>query len=33
MQGVGGSASDLSAFIASELNKWGPLIKAAKIEF
>jgi tripartite-type tricarboxylate transporter receptor subunit TctC len=33
MQGVGGSASDLSAFIASELNRWGPLIKAAKIEF
>jgi len=33
MQGVGGSASDLSAFIASELNRWGHLIKAAKIEF
>jgi tripartite-type tricarboxylate transporter receptor subunit TctC len=33
MQGVGGSAGDLSAFITSELNKWGPLIKAAKIEF
>jgi tripartite-type tricarboxylate transporter receptor subunit TctC len=33
MQGVGGSAADLSAFITSELNKWGPLIKAAKIEF
>jgi tripartite-type tricarboxylate transporter receptor subunit TctC len=33
MQGIGGSASDLSAFIASELNRWGPLIKAAKIEF
>jgi tripartite-type tricarboxylate transporter receptor subunit TctC len=33
MQGVGGSASDLTAFIASELNRWGPLIKAAKIEF
>jgi tripartite-type tricarboxylate transporter receptor subunit TctC len=33
MQGAGGSASDLSAFITSELNKWGPLIKAAKIEF
>jgi hypothetical protein len=24
MQGVGGSASDLNAFIASELDKWGP---------
>jgi tripartite-type tricarboxylate transporter receptor subunit TctC len=33
MQGVGGSAGDLNAFIASELDKWGPLIKAAKIEF
>jgi len=33
MQGVGGSAGDLTAFIASELDKWGPLIKAAKIEF
>jgi len=33
MQGAGGSAGDLKAFIASELNKWGPLIKAAKIEF
>jgi tripartite-type tricarboxylate transporter receptor subunit TctC len=33
MQAVGGSPGDLSAFIASELNKWGPLIKAAKIEF
>ena len=32
-RGVGGSAGDLSAFIASELGKWGPLIKAAKIEF
>jgi tripartite-type tricarboxylate transporter receptor subunit TctC len=33
MQALGGSASDLSAFIASEQDKWGPLIKAAKIEF
>ena len=33
MQGAGGSPGDLSAFITSELNKWGPLIKAAKIEF
>jgi hypothetical protein len=33
MQGAGGSPGDLKAFMASELNKWGPLIKAAKIEF
>lgn len=33
MQGIGGSAGDLGAFITSELNKWGPLIKAAKVEF
>jgi tripartite-type tricarboxylate transporter receptor subunit TctC len=33
MQGAGGTPGDLRAFMASELNKWGPLIKAAKIEF
>jgi tripartite-type tricarboxylate transporter receptor subunit TctC len=33
MQGAGGSPGDLKAFMASELSKWGPLIKAAKIEF
>ncbi len=33
MQGVGGSAPDLGTFILGELIKWGPLIKAAKIEF
>jgi tripartite-type tricarboxylate transporter receptor subunit TctC len=33
MQAAGGSAGDLNAYITSELNKWGPLIKAAKIEF
>jgi tripartite-type tricarboxylate transporter receptor subunit TctC len=33
MQGAGGTPGDLRAFTASELNKWGPLIKAAKIEF
>jgi tripartite-type tricarboxylate transporter receptor subunit TctC len=33
MQGAGGTPGDLRAFVASELNKWGPLIKAAKIEF
>jgi tripartite-type tricarboxylate transporter receptor subunit TctC len=31
MQGVGGSAEDLKAFIAGELAKWGPVIAAAKI--
>jgi tripartite-type tricarboxylate transporter receptor subunit TctC len=33
MQGAGGTPGDLKAFMASELSKWGPLIKAAKIEF
>jgi tripartite-type tricarboxylate transporter receptor subunit TctC len=33
MQGAGGAPGDLKAFIAGELDKWGPLIKAAKIEF
>jgi tripartite-type tricarboxylate transporter receptor subunit TctC len=32
-EGAGGSPEDLHAFIGNELNKWGPLIKAAKIEF
>jgi tripartite-type tricarboxylate transporter receptor subunit TctC len=32
-QAAGGSPEDLHAFIKSELDKWGPLIKAAKIEF
>jgi tripartite-type tricarboxylate transporter receptor subunit TctC len=33
MQAGGGTAGDLNAFVNSELDKWGPLIKAAKIEF
>jgi tripartite-type tricarboxylate transporter receptor subunit TctC len=32
MQAVGGSPADLKAFIASELQKWGPVVKEANIE-
>ncbi len=32
MQAVGGSPADLKAFIASELRKWGPVVKEANIE-
>jgi tripartite-type tricarboxylate transporter receptor subunit TctC len=32
-EAAGGSAEDLHTFIQGELGKWGPLIKAAKIEF
>jgi tripartite-type tricarboxylate transporter receptor subunit TctC len=32
MDGSGGTPADLNAFIAGELAKWGPLIKAANIE-
>jgi tripartite-type tricarboxylate transporter receptor subunit TctC len=32
MSGSGGTPADLNSFIAAELAKWGPLIKAAKIE-
>lgn len=31
LQGVGGSPDDLKAFIAGELSKWAPVIKAANI--
>ena len=31
MQAVGGSPADLKAFIASELQKWGPVVKDANI--
>ena len=31
MQGVGGTPADLKAFIASELQKWGPVVKEANI--
>jgi tripartite-type tricarboxylate transporter receptor subunit TctC len=31
MQAVGGPPADLKAFIASELQKWGPVIKDANI--
>ena len=32
-EAAGGSPEDLHTFIQGELGKWGPLIKAAKIEF
>ena len=31
MQAIGGSPADLKAFIASELQKWGPVVKEANI--
>jgi tripartite-type tricarboxylate transporter receptor subunit TctC len=31
MQPVGGTPDDLKAYIASELKKWGPIVKAANI--
>lgn len=31
MQAVGGAATELKAFIASELQKWGPVVKEANI--
>ena len=33
LQAGGGSPADLKAFIASEVQKWGPIIKAANIKF
>ena len=33
IQSAGGTPDELKAFIAAELEKWGPIIKAAKIEF
>jgi tripartite-type tricarboxylate transporter receptor subunit TctC len=33
IQAAGGTPDDLKAFIAAELEKWAPIIKAAKIEF
>lgn len=32
MQAVGGTPADLKSFIASELQKWGPVVKEANIE-
>ncbi len=32
LQAAGGTPDDLKAFIASELNKWRPVIEAAKIQ-
>jgi tripartite-type tricarboxylate transporter receptor subunit TctC len=31
MQAGGGTPEDLKAFMASEVDKWGPIIKAANI--
>jgi tripartite-type tricarboxylate transporter receptor subunit TctC len=33
IQAAGGTPQELKAFIDAELEKWGPIIKAAKIEF
>lgn len=33
IQPAGGSPADLKAFTQAEIDKWGPIIKAAKIEF
>ena len=33
IQPAGGSPADLKAFTQSEIDKWGPIIKAAKIQF
>jgi tripartite-type tricarboxylate transporter receptor subunit TctC len=33
IESAGGTPEELRAFIAAELEKWGPIIKAAKIEF
>jgi tripartite-type tricarboxylate transporter receptor subunit TctC len=33
IQAAGGTPDELKAFIDAELEKWGPVIKAAKIEF
>ncbi len=33
IQAAGGTQAELKAFIEAELEKWGPIIKAAKIEF
>jgi tripartite-type tricarboxylate transporter receptor subunit TctC len=33
VQSAGGTPDELKAFIAAELEKWAPIIKAAKIEF
>jgi len=31
MQPVGGTPEDLKAFVASEIKKWAPIVKAANI--
>jgi hypothetical protein len=32
MQAAGGTPADLKAFMDAELAKWGPVVRAAKIE-
>ncbi|HEX2538468.1 MAG TPA: hypothetical protein VHL13_09315 [Pseudolabrys sp.] len=32
-QPAGGTPADLKAFTQSEIDKWGPIIKAANINF
>jgi tripartite-type tricarboxylate transporter receptor subunit TctC len=33
VQAAGGTPADLKAFVAAEIDKWGPIIKAANISF
>jgi tripartite-type tricarboxylate transporter receptor subunit TctC len=33
VQGAGGTPADLKKFIAGEIEKWGPIVKAANISF
>ena len=33
IQPAGGTPADLKAFMASEVQKWAPIIKAANIKF
>jgi tripartite-type tricarboxylate transporter receptor subunit TctC len=33
IEAAGGTPQELKAFVAAELEKWSPIIKAAKIEF
>ena len=33
METAGGSPADLKSFIGAEIEKWGPIVKAANITF
>jgi tripartite-type tricarboxylate transporter receptor subunit TctC len=33
VQGAGGTPADLKKFVADEIEKWGPIVKAANISF